>query len=377
MRNKIDKEINKYELNEVISLTKRILKMLYFVFIAILILASIVAIQKLRVTSFALELLAVISPFFIGFVAAWLLRPLVLKLNTKIKNNAISSLIVFFLFVAILIFIIYMFIPTIYEEVNELVGLLPSFVERITKEINNVFLKLSENGMELNEFKTNILNHIGTISSDIVKELPTKIIDIVASLFSAVGTVAIGLIIGLYMLIDYDSISAHFKSLFPEKMREDVHTLSTRMSVEARKCVNGTFLVALVVLVCDSLGFALAGLNAPLLFGFFCGLTDLIPFIGPYIGGATAVIVGFTQSPLIGILVLTICIIVQIIENYILQPIVMGKASSLHPIVIIISLIVFGHFFGMIGMIVATPLITILRVILEFTNEKIKTNNNI
>ena len=183
-----------------------------------------------------------------------------------------------------------------------------------------------------------------------------------------------GLIIGIYMLIDYDSICKFIKELFPKEWQDDVHKLSTRMSSEARKCVNGTFLVALMVLVCDSVGFALVGLNAPVLFGFFCGITDLIPFIGPYIGGATAVIVGFTQSPLIGIGTLIICVIVQIVENYILQPIVMGRASSLHPVIIIVSLLIFGHFFGMIGMIIATPTITILRVIVEFTIEKINMN---
>ena len=103
----------------------------------------------------------------------------------------------------------------------------------------------------------------------------------------------------------------------------------------------------------DSIGFALVGLNAPLLFGLFCGITDLIPYIGPYIGGAVAVIVGLTQDPLIGIGTLIICVIVQIVESYILQPIVMSKSSNLHPIVIIIALLVFGHFFGILGMVLA------------------------
>ena len=174
------------------------------------------------------------------------------------------------------------------------------------------------------------------------------------------------------MLIDYDNIMSHFLKLFPKKIQTDVVTLANKMSIEVRKCVNGTFLVALVVLVCDSIGFTLIGLNAPLLFGIFCGVTDLIPYIGPYIGGAAAVVVGFTQDPLIGIGTLIICVIVQIIESYILQPVVMSKASNLHPIMIIISLLVFGHFFGILGMVLATPILTILRVIYEFGREKIK-----
>lgn len=367
---KKNENVDTKELNEVLTLSKKILKILYFVFIAILILAGIIAIQRLKIFPIVLDILRVISPFFIGFIFAWLLRPLVLRLNKKINNNALSSIIVFLSFVLILFLIFYIFVPTVYEEVNELVGLIPSFIERITNWINDLFLRFSENGLDLSEFKNNLLTNLTKYGTDIAGTLPNNIINLIASLFSGIGTTAMGLIVGVYMLIDYDSICKHFKNLFPLHIQDDVHKLSSKMSVEVRKCVNGTFLVALMVLICDSLGFAVVGLNAPVLFGMLCGLTDLIPFIGPYIGGAAAVIVGLTQDPLIGIGALIVCVIVQLLENYVLQPVVMSKASSLHPIIIIIALLVFGHFFGVIGMIIATPTLTILRVIFEFIMEK-------
>lgn len=371
MKNKKDKELNTEELNEVIGLSKKILKLLYFVFIACLILAIIIAAKQLTVMTFIVDLLKVISPFFIGFILAWLLKPLAEKLNKYVKNKTLSAIMVFAVFVLVLFGILYIFVPTVYNEVNELVGLLPGFVESITKNINNIFKSLAESGLNLADFQHKLLSEITSFSADIARSLPNTIINLVVSLFGGIGTFLMGLIIGVYMLIDYDSISEHFKKLFPKKMQGDVHNLAARMSVEVRRCVNGTFLVALVVLVCDSIGFALVGLNAPLLFGLLCGLTDLIPFIGPYIGGATAVIVGLTQSPLIGIGTLIICVIVQIFENYILQPIVMSKASQTHPIAIIIALLVFGHFFGILGMILAAPILTIARVIFDFAKEKL------
>lgn len=375
MKNKFDKEVNKNELNDVISLSKKILKILYIVFIAFLVLVIIIAVQRLNILGIILEFLKVIAPFFIGFVIAWLLRPLVLKLNKKINNNTFSSIIVFASFVIIIFILLYAFIPTVYNEVNELVGLLPGFVERITTNINELFEGFKEKGLNLIEFKEKLLINITNISGKFTENLPNTIISMVASLFSGIGTFVMGLIIGIYMLIDYDNISSHFKKLFPKKIQSDVGYLAERMSCEVRKCVNGTFLVALMVLCCDSIGFALIGLNAPLLFGFFCGVTDLIPYVGPYIGGTAAVIVGFTQDPLIGIGTIIICVIVQIVESYILQPIVMSRASNLHPIIIIIALLVFGHFFGIIGMILATPSITILRVVFEFGKGKIREKN--
>lgn len=377
LKSRKDLDINKEELNDVIGLSKKILKILYIVFIAILILAGIVAIQKLNILGIIFEFIKVIAPFFIGFVIAWLLRPLVLKLNTKTKNNTFSAVIVFGSFVLILFILLYAFIPTIYNEVNELVGLLPGFAEKITISINEFFESIEGSGINLSEFKDKLLFNVTNISTEFAKELPNLIIGIIASLFSGIGTVVMGLIIGIYMLIDYDNVCHHFIKLFSKKVQSDVQKLVDKMSVEVRKCVNGTFLVALMVLFCDSIGFTLIGLNAPLLFGLFCGITDLIPYIGPYIGGAAAVIVGFTQDPLIGIGTLIICVIVQIVESYILQPVVMSKASNLHPIIIIIALLVFGHFFGILGMILATPTLTITRVIYEFVREKFEEKKKI
>ncbi len=375
MKKEESKDINKKELNDVISLSKRILKLLYIVFIAMLILVGIIACKELLVYKFFIDLLKVISPFFIGFILAWLLKPAVKKLNQKLKNNTLSSILIFAVFILAIFILLYAFIPTVYNEVNELVGMIPSFVERLTNKINEIFTNLQESGLNLNDFKEKVLKTITNYSIEIASDLPNTILSFVISLFSGIGTFGMGLIIGLYMLIDYDNIGAHFKKLFPKKIEEDIHYLSSRISVEVRKCVNGTFLVALMVLVCDSVGFALVGLRAPLLFGAICGITDLIPFIGPYIGGATAVLVGITQDPLIGIGTLIICVIVQIIENYILQPIVMSRASQTHPVLIIIALLVFGHFFGIIGMILATPILTLVRVIVDFAKEKIITKS--
>ena len=130
--------------------------------------------------------------------------------------------------------------------------------------------------------------------------------------------------------------------------------------------------MAFMVFVCDTIGFAIVGLNAAVLFGLFCGITDLIPYIGPYIGGAAAVIVGFTQSPIIGFATLVVAIIVQLVESYVLQPVVMSKAMQLSPITIIVGLLLFGYFFGIVGMIIATPCMSIIKEIIIFISRKRK-----
>ena len=174
----------------------------------------------------------------------------------------------------------------------------------------------------------------------------------------------------MYMLIDFDSINGHLLQLLPKKNRFEASLLITNISTEVRKSVNGTLLVATMVFICDSIGFWIVGLQAPILFGLLCGITDLIPYVGPYIGGAVAVVVGFAQSPLVGFLTLLVAIIVQLIENNILQPIIMSKTMKLHPVTIIVGLLIFEHFFGIIGMILATPCIALGKVVWKFFKEK-------
>lgn len=126
----------------------------------------------------------------------------------------------------------------------------------------------------------------------------------------------------------------------------------------------------MILFVISIIGFSLIGLNAPVFFAFFCATTNIIPYIGPYIGGAPAVLVGFSQSPLTGLLTLLFIVVAQGIEGNFLHPLVIGKKLDLHPVTIVISLLIFGHFFGIIGMIIATPIVAMLKTIYNFFDEK-------
>lgn len=367
-KNKIDTE----GLNEVIYLVKNILKVLFIALIISIGLIGVILFRELGIFKFIGNVLNVLSPLFIGFIIAWLFSPLVDKLTKKGLPRIIASLIVYVLFILFLVVFFRIFIPIIYTEFNELIKTLPGILEDITDFINNIFSKIEMNNSNMENIKEGILEAVNEYGNNISSSIPTTVVNIMSSLFSGLGSVFFGLIIGLYMLFDFDNVSILFLRLIPKKHQIEIGGLLDNIGIEVRKCVNGTLLVACMVFVCDTIGFSIVGLKSALLFGLFCGITDLIPYIGPYIGTAVATIVGLTQSPLIGIGVLIIAIIVQLIESYVLQPIVMSKATKLHPVTIICGLLIFGHFFGIIGMILATPLMSIFKVIWKFTFDKYK-----
>ena len=178
------------------------------------------------------------------------------------------------------------------------------------------------------------------------------------------------MIIGFYLLIGFDNVNDTIITIFPNRHQKNARELITEINTSLRKFVEGTLLDSTLVFIITSIGLWLVGLRAPLLFGLFCGLTNVIPYAGPYIGGAPAAIVGFSQSPTIGILVLVVVAVIQFLEGNFIQPLIMSKTTKLHPVTIMLGLLIFGHFWGILGMLISTPIISVLKSVILYFDEK-------
>ena len=360
-------KINYKKVNEVVSLTSKILNLVYIAMIIGIIFIATLLIKEWGILKFVMTILKVATPFFIGFVIAWLFNPLVVKLENRGWNRAVASMVIFLVFILIIFAFFSMLIPTIYTQLNDLIASLPGIFNSLKNWITNFLNNFNSSDMvDVASIEANIFKSMEDLGNNITTNLPSMIMNIVGVVFSGLGTMAISLVVGLYLLFDFNNATDHLLKYIPKTHKYEIETLINQIGEELRKCVRGTLTIACMVFVCDSLGFALAGLKAPILFGLLCGITDLIPYIGPYIGGAAAVIVGFSQNPMTGIIVLSVAVIVQLIENYVLQPVVMSKTVELHPVTIIIGLLIFGHFFGIIGMILAMPIMSLIKVVYRF-----------
>ncbi len=360
-------KINYKKVNEVVSLTSKILNLVYIAMIIGIIFIATLLVKEWGILKFVMTILKVATPFFIGFVIAWLFNPLVVKLENRGWNRAVASMVIFLVFILIIFAFFSMLIPTIYTQLNDLIASLPGIFNSLKNWITNFLNNFNSSDMvDVASIEANIFKSMEDLGTNITTNLPSMIMNIVGVVFSGLGTMAISLVVGLYLLFDFNNAIDHLLKYIPKTHKYEIETLINQIGEELRKCVRGTLTIACMVFVCDSLGFAIAGLKAPILFGLLCGITDLIPYIGPYIGGAAAVIVGFSQNPMTGIIVLSVAVVVQLIENYVLQPVVMSKTVELHPVTIIIGLLIFGHFFGIIGMILAMPIMSLIKVVYRF-----------
>ena len=363
-------------LNRVIVLSKKILKVLFVVVILACVLLAVVLFDKFNLGSIILNVLSVAAPLFIGFVVAWLLNPAVTYLNKKGVKRGLGSVFVFVMFLIIVFLVIKFMLPMLYEQINEFIEIIPSLFLQVTNFIHENFLKLNATGFDFTGVESKIYDTLENFGSDLTTKLPSIIIGGVSSVISSIWSLLLGFIVGFYLLIDFDGMKKIF-NIVPKKHKNTVSKHMHELDDTCKDFVQGTLLISFIIFVVTSIFFAIIGLPSPMLFGLICGITNIIPYIGPWVGGAIAAIVGFTVSPFIGILTIVIAFASQQIDGIILQPLIMGRTMKLHPVTIMIGLLVFGYFFGMLGMIIATPSIACIKVIFIYFNDKYKLKDKI
>ena len=363
------KEINYSKLNDLISLASNILKLLFIFLIIIGVYSIIILLKELHIFPFLITIIKILSPLFIGIVIAWLFDPFVTKLNKKGVRRIFGTILCYVLFLGLIFLVLIELFPVLYEQINDFVGTaLPTLFEDSKNWLDNIFNNF--NNIDVTTVKNEIYKKLEMIATSTATSLPDILVLSLKSIFSWVGSFGVGLIIGFYILLDFDKNIDTLYTLIPKRYRSETKRCLNAVNKPLKRFVNGALIDCTVVFIITSIGFSIIGLKAPLLFALFCALTNIIPYAGPYIGGAPAVLVGLTQSTPIGIAILVFIIIVQMVEGNFFQPLIMSKTTKLSPVTIILGLLVFGHFFGILGMIISTPLIGAIKELVNFFDDK-------
>lgn len=366
-----EKSVNYADLNDSIHLLKGILKIAYVLCIIVGIYAITIIMKEWHLKETILVILKTISPLFIGIFLAWLFDPIVTYLERKGMRRVFGALVTYVLFVAAIILLLGAILPILSDQMNDFVKMIPAVFENIKSWIENVLMKFDHiENFDVIAFKDSIFKNIEQVGTSITSTFPDLIVKIVKNFISGIGVFVVGTIIGFYLSIGFKNATESIITLLPRRMRDDARDLANEINTTCRQFVKGALIDASIIFVISSFAFMLCGLKAPLLFGLFCGITNVIPYAGPYIGGIPAVIVAFSQGTTTGILVLISIIIIQAIEGNFLQAFIMSKSTKLHPVTIILGLLLFGYFFGILGMVISTPLIGALKAIFMFFNEK-------
>jgi predicted PurR-regulated permease PerM len=359
-------------LNEMIRLGRNILKVALVLFVIVGIYAIILIFKALEIFGFFLIFLKVLSPLFIGLFIAWLLDPFVSFLHKNGVNRILGAILAYMIMVTSIYIAFAALLPLFSDQASHFVlTVLPAILDSVTEWSNNVLSNFKGvTIIDIEMLKTDIISYVNGTISGLANDIPEMVKNFILTLFSTVGIFALGLIIGFYLLFDFPNMGKAFMSILPTGIRKDVHNLFSELNKSLLGYIKGTLFVSFMIFITSAIALSIIGLEAPLLLALIIGVADIIPYIGPYLGAFPAVIVAFTQGVPIGLITIFVLFLIQVVEGNFLQPLVMSKTMKLHPVSIIVGILIFGYFWGIFGMIIATPLVALIKIMLLFLDKK-------
>lgn len=313
---------------------------------------------------------AVLIPFFVAWVIAYLLYPVVrfLQRRCRVRNRLVAILITLLLSCGLLVGFFYLVVPPMIDECGHLKDVALEYIERGTRNPNipaplQEFLQRNVNEHKVDELLR---------QKDVVTALKNTVPKVWSVLLSTAGIIInlaaslIALFYLLFILTDYERYADGWIHYVPRSRR----AFAARLVGDVQRGMSGYFrgqaLIALSNCVMFSVGFVIIGFPMPVALGCFIGVISFVPYLQ---------VVGFVPAAVLALLVsaetgenfwwliggvLLVYIVVQVLQDTIFTPRIMGKIMGLRPAVILLSLSVWGYAFGIIGLIVALPVTTLL-----------------
>ncbi len=344
---------------------KKLFKILEVIGVLVIILIGFVLFPKISIILKVIY--KILLPFVIAFLVAFLLEPVIEFLEKKhIKRKiAIYIIVIFFM---IIFFVLFKYlIPLMIKEIKLLFVALPSYIDKIKEIIDNINGKL--NGSYIIDY-----SKIEVFLQEKINTFLTKFSVKIQENFSYMLQVLITPVLVVYFMFYYKNIENYIR----EKIKNDESNLIkealSKIKIIVRQYFKGVLIVMLILTAISTVCFWYLGLDFSLILGLIIGITDIIPYIGPYIGGG--IVIAFTLASIpTKVLFVLICIVtLQLLESYFLVPKIQSKNLETNPIIVLLSVAIFGEILGIIGMIIAVPMIKILQILanLGITYKKYK-----
>ncbi|WP_227936777.1 AI-2E family transporter [Alkalihalobacillus deserti] len=304
------------------------------------------------------------APIILGGVLYYLLRPFVNLLSIRLPR-AIAILLLYLGVVGLITAFIFIIGPELQNQFYSFTRNMPVFIN----EIRDMFINLQENEY-VSRFQESENFSIEEITMELVNYLNNFVSNIGQNVAGLLGFIANAVIILViipfvlfYMLKEGEKAPNQLLKLLPEKRQNEGRDILSAMDYALSSYIQGQILVSICVGILAYIAFLIIGLDYPLVLALVAMFTNVIPFVGPWIGTIPAVIVGLLDSPVMALLVIAVVIVVQQIESNLISPQIMGRKLAIHPLTIIFLLLVAGRFAGLLGLLIAVPTYAVGKVL--------------
>ncbi|MGM0215655.1 AI-2E family transporter [Enterococcus sp. AZ109] len=310
------------------------------------------------------------APVLIAGFLYYLLNPLVRLLTRLGMKRIVAIALIFLLLIIMIVLMVMSIIPNLVQQIASLAANVPTFIVEIQDWLTEISGQASHfplfQQLDVDQYINNLDVSAGTILQQFLSGVTTSL----SSLIGTLATTAILLVtvpfILFYMLKDGDKLVPNIERVFPVKQQANIKDLLGQMNKTLSDYISGQAIECLFVGTFTFLGYLLIGVDYAFLFGVIAGLTNLIPYLGPYLGLAPALIYSFFDSPVKALLCIVIVVIVQQIDGNVIYPNVIGKSLNIHPLTIILILLVAGNLAGVLGVFLGVPVYAIVRTLVVF-----------
>ena len=264
----------------------------------------------------------------------------------------ISLLFIIITIIAIITILFYTIIPVAAIQIKELFGNL----NQIEESLGGI-LGVSHITQQL-EFNINSLTE-AIFSGNL------SVVNIFPRIFENVILAIVALFVSFYLALDRNGIEKFLKAILPLRHEDYAINGFRRARFKIGKWLEAQIVLSIAIGLITFIGLKIIGVPYSLVIGIITGIFEIVPFVGPIIAGSIAVLVSLTQSFTLGIYALLLFVAIQQLESHVLTPLIMKKATGIHPVLIIFALLAGGQIAGFTGIILAVPTLVILQELVE------------
>lgn len=315
----------------------------------------------------------VLTPFMIAAFFAYLGDPLTDRLEKYLSRSFAVCIVFLLLSTALLIFLLVV-LPIIERQIVSLIDKLPGYID----QIQHVFipwilslLGIADVSLDLGQLRASITEHWKN-AGNIAAKTFTTISKSGLLLIAWFANLLLIPVITFYLLRDWDVLISRIHELIPRRYEPTISQLAKDSDSVLSAFLRGQLLVMLVLGMLYTAGLALIGLDFALLIGVIAGLVSFVPYLGVVVGLVVAGIAAVLQFQEAFVLVYIALVfgIGQVVESFILTPLLVGDKIGLHPVAVIFAVLAGGQLFGFFGILLALPVAAVMMVILRYAHER-------
>ncbi|MDF2742510.1 MAG: family transporter [Actinomycetia bacterium] len=309
----------------------------------------------------------VLPPLLIAVAVVYLLNPLVSALERRGVPRVAGAGIVYVLFLCIVALVVSLLVPVVTRQVTQVIDHFPDYLADGQAAIRRLAARFGqEPDFRLDAEQVREWLSAGENRQAVTRYL-TGLRSVTNSVISGLIIIVLGPVMAFYLLVDLPRLRRGAMALVPPARRNEIRGLMDRIGQAVGGFFRGQLLVALFVGVASSIGLWAIGLPFWLLVGMVAGVFNLVPLVGPFIGGGLAVIIALLSGePLKAVWAALVLLIVQQIDNHLISPNVMSRTVQLHPVVVMLALLVGASFAGLFGMLIIVPLVAVAKIVFLF-----------